>query len=402
MFLRIYSDKGWSRYFMRKTRKQYDRSIGKIVRYPNGIIANEHVRGYGVFDSNFNFIKDSAQMRGRNFQLVPKKIDTNNVQYIDKDVVYLGGILQHFGDFLINNLVRTYCLLDKKYSKYCVVLVNDKNLNVIPKYVYTFLKLLRVPRNKIIILNDTARFKNVYIPNQGWNLPIWSSEQCANTFDAMAKNVGKIKLKKYEKIYFSRDCLKIRRTYGEKYVSEIFKKNGFSIICPEKLSLQKQIYLVRHCKILAGCAGSALHLALFMKPGGTVVQIKRNGLKKDNSAIQYLINKIKRLNSVFISGSIEKRLTLHCTSTPQIIGLNKYLRQFLDENGFVYDKNACDIDVKTLNEYNKDLAGYNDLHDNFLIDVFKRKFVKISACFIPGRENRSRYRKRIKSLLKIT
>ena len=55
--------------------------------------------------------------------------------------------------------------------------------------------------------------------------------------------------------------------------------------------MTEQIALVKNARVLAGCAGTALHLALFMAPGGVVVQIKRNARAKCNADIQNLINK---------------------------------------------------------------------------------------------------------------
>lgn len=401
MSLHIYSNKIWSFWFRHKIRNQHTCDVGPVTVVKNGVISNEYSHGYGVFDADCNFVKASVHNRGRGFQLIPKKFDKQNIPYVDKDVIFLGAILSHFGDFLVNNLVRAYYLLNSKYRDYDIVFVNNKDIDPIPEYVYVFLELLKVSRKRVIILNKTTRFKNVYIPAQGWCFPFNTSEQCAKTFDTMAKNVRETKTKKYDKIYLSRDALKIRRTYGEKYVSDVFRKNGFKIIYPETLPLEKQIDLAHHCNVLAGCAGTALHLALFMKPGGTVIQIKRNSRIKDNSSMQYLINKTKKLNSVFISGSIEKSSSIHCTHMPQIIGVNKYMRRFFDENGFVYDKNMPSIDKQTWDEYYADLTSYISCHSSGIIDVIKRKFVKISACFVPGRERRARYRKKIKSLLNV-
>ena len=41
------------------------------------------------------------------------------------------------------------------------------------------------------------------------------------------------------------------------------------------MPLAHQVAAIKNAKVLAGCGGTALHLALFMKPGGRVVQIKR-------------------------------------------------------------------------------------------------------------------------------
>ncbi|MBR1380596.1 MAG: glycosyltransferase family 61 protein [Alphaproteobacteria bacterium] len=401
MSIKLYSNIFWKLYFNRQIRRQQMRSVDGCTLVTNGIIANEHLSGYGVFDDKLNFVGTSICHRGGGKNIVPTKINKSGIEYIDQDVVFLGGILGHFGDFLVNNLTRVYALLQDQYNDWHVVFVNDKNINPIPEWLYVFLELVNIPRERVIILNKTTQFRNVLVPTQGWDFPIWSSDECNNVFDVMADNVGKCDTKCYDKIYLSRDALNLRRTYGEKYVSEIFNKNGFTIIYPETLSLKQQIALVRNCRVLVGCAGTALHLALFMKPGGCVIQIKRNSQIKDNSSMQYLINKTKKLNSVFISGAIEKRSSKHCTTVPQIIGLNKYLRKFMDENGFNYDKQMAIIDELTWNEYNTELINYNKSHDGMFVDLLKRKFIKITSCFVIGRTRRACFRTKMKSWLHV-
>ena len=401
MSVYIYSNIFWKLYFKHKIRNQSVRSVDGCVMVTNGIICNEHLSGYGVFDENLNFVDTSVCSRGGGRNIIPKKINKENIEYVDKEVVFLGGILPHFGDFLVNNLTRVYALINRKYSDYDVVFVNDKDINPIPEWLYVFLELVNVPRQRVVILNKSMRFKNVCVPKQSWDFPIWSSEQCKNVFDEMANNAQCECPEFYDKIYLSRDSLSIRRTYGEKYVQEIFSKNGFKIIYPETLPLKQQIALASNCKFLAGCAGTALHLALFMKPDGCVIQIKRNSQIKDNASMQYLINKTKNLNSVFISGSIEKRSSKHCAGVPQIIGVNKYLRKFLNENNYDYDTGIADIDKETWNEYNQELIDYNKSHDSVFVDSLKRKFIKISACFVIGRVRRAAFRTRLKSLLHV-
>ena len=203
----------------------------------------------------------------------------------------------------------------------------------------------------------------------------------------------------YDKIYVSRAKLESRKTYGEEKVQKIFERNGYKIIYPETLPLKKQIQLIKTCKYLAGCAGTALHMALFMKEGGTVIQIKRNSLNKDNSDTQYLINKTKNLNSVFINASIETVKTDHGSDTPQIIGVNNNMSEFFKDFNFKTVKSDFEFDAQAHDEYINALTEYQSIHGSKIMELFKRKLVRISACFIPGRYNRSIWRRWLKKKL---
>ncbi len=394
----VYSGQSYKRYLKGDLKKQYMRDVA-VEHIERGIIVNEHFHGFGVFTQDFKFVKSSLQVRKNNGQFTPK-FNHNNIPYINQDVVFIGNVYPQFGHFLLEHLNRAWALLDEKYRNMHVVLINNQDVNPVPEYMFVFLELMGVAREKIIILNQTTQFKNVYVPYQGYNLPVYSCPEFGKTFDFMAQNVSDCD-QSFDKIYLSRDAMKERRTRGEKFVSKIFEDNGFKVVYPETLPLVQQIALVKNAKVLAGCAGTALHLAVFMKPGGTVIQIKRNKKNKDNASAQYLINKTKGLNSVFINGAIEKRATSHFGFCPQIIGLNKYLREFLDDSGFVYDKNLPEIDDDAWQEYLSAVQEYESENGGQFAYSCKAKFVRISSCFIPGRENRGRYRRWIKSKLGI-
>lgn len=396
MNLDIYSGICYKAYVKNGIRKQYMRKTS-VEKYSNGIIVNEHSHGFGVFDKDFKFVKSSRQTRKNNGQFVPK-FNHNNIPYIDEDVVFIGNVYPQFGHFLLEHMNRAYALLDKKYKNMKVVLINNQDANPVPNYMFRLLELLGVKHSDIIILNETTRFRNVYIPVQGYNIPIYSSEGFGKTFDAIANAIPKPK-KTYDKIYMSRDALKSRRTYDEKIIQDIFEKNGFHIVYPETLSLEEQISLAHNCNVLAGCAGTALHWALVMKPGGTVIQIKRNRKNDDNSASQYLINETKKLNSIFVAASVEKYKTGHGYDMPQVVGLNKYMREFFDKNNFKYDKNLPVVLPDLWNEYIDACRDVKLGRGGMFMFEFKNKLVHYSACFIPGRERRGRWRNWLKRKL---
>ena len=279
----VYSGQSYKRYLKGDLKKQYMRDVA-VEHIERGIIVNEHFHGFGVFTQDFKFVKSSLQVRKNNGQFTPK-FNHNNIPYINQDVVFIGNVYPQFGHFLLEHLNRAWALLDEKYRNMHVVLINNQDVNPVPEYMFVFLELMGVAREKIIILNQTTQFKNVYVPYQGYNLPVYSCPEFGKTFDFMAQNVSDCD-QSFDKIYLSRDAMKERRTRGEKFVSKIFEDNGFKVIYPETLPLVQQIALVKNAKVLAGCAGTALHLAVFMKPGGTVIQIKRNKKNKDNASAQ--------------------------------------------------------------------------------------------------------------------
>lgn len=395
MNFRCYSSRSWLKWFNRQTRNQYMRDV-QISQYHNGIIVNEKLHGFGVFDENFNFVESSRQIRKNNGQFIPK-FNHDDIPYIDEDAVFVGNVYPQFGHFLLEHMNRAYAALDKKYQKMKFVLINNKSVDPVPEYMFTLLELLGVPRKNILILERTTRFRNVFIPDQGFNLPVYSSYKFGETFQKIASSVKDEAV--YDKIYVSRAKLKSRKTYGEEKIQKIFERNGYKIIYPETLPLQKQIALIKNCKFLAGCAGTALHMSLFMKSGGTVIQLKRNTVFDDNAPTQWLLNQTNKLDSVFISASVERVKSGHGWNMPQIVGVNENMRKFFSDFNFKTNDDDFVFDDKAMKEYEMALAQYQSEHGTKIVEIIKHKIVRISSCFIPGRYNRSVYRRWLKDKL---
>lgn len=399
MTAKVYASHSFHSYFRRHTRTQHMLNAASVERVASGIIANEHGHGFGVFTAKGEFVKSSRQFRKNNSQFVPK-LDLENIPYIDRDVVFVGNVYPQFGHFLLEHMNRAWAFLSPRYKDMTAVLINNLGVNPVPEYMFELLTMLGIKRKNILILDSTAQFRNVYVPTQGFNLPVWSCAKFGEIYKRIAENVGKPS-KTYDKVYVSRARLACGATYGEERIQKIFEKNGYHIIYPETMSLPRQIKAVSGAKYLAGCAGTALHLALFMKPGGTVIQIKRNRLNKCNADTQYLINKTKKLSSVFIVGSIEKTRTDHGTSAPQIIGATKYMRRFFDDAGFDYDAADVAFDAAAWDKYAIALRAWKEQNGSVIGNKLKRLIVKLTSLFIPGRERRGRFRRWLKSKLKI-
>ncbi|MDE6251011.1 MAG: glycosyltransferase family 61 protein [Alphaproteobacteria bacterium] len=396
----VYSDKSYSRWFRRRVASQriLPESLDVVS---NAVMVNQGRFGYGVYDAAGRLVQNSRQIRGRDNQIVHAHMDfPADTPYIDADVMYLGNVYPQFGHFMLEHMNRAWGLLRPECAGRKVVLINDKHINPVPEYMYKFIELMGVPRSDIIILNETTRFRSVAVPSQSFEIDQWANAVFSSAFEHIAENVKDGS--KYEKIYMSRDALGERRTYGEAAVQRIFEKNGFKIIRPETLSLDKQIALMKNCKVLAGCAGTALHMAVFMPRFGTVIQIKRNRVDKDSGPTQELIHRLKDIHGIFISGSIESEKTDHSTVAPQVIGVTKYMRQFFDDNGFSYDASDLIPDSGELAEYAAARRAYRARFGSVRFNKFKHMMIKLSACTIPGRERRGRYRAYMNKLLKVS
>lgn len=319
-------------------------------------------------------------------------------QYVDDDVLFLGNLHHHFGHVLLERMTRAWALLADKYKNMKCVIVYNSAADNIPEYYLEFLGALGVGRDDIIVIKSPTRFRNVYVPELAQG-PNFTTDAFAKTFDAIAISVPDNDVK-YDRVYVSRGALAMRRTFGERAVQSVFQKNGYHVIYPETMPIGQQIAIIKNCHTLAGCAGTALHLALFMRPGGTVIQIKRNSKNADNVGHQFLVNQTKHLNSVFVWASVEDTPTEHFCQQPQIIGVGKYMQKFMDDAGLKYTSADTVMDATEWTEYKNAWRQYRREHD--ALSRVKHTLVKVLACAVPGRNNRAAFRNYMKRALGIS
>lgn len=317
--------------------------------------------------------------------------------FCDCDAVFLGNAYHHFGHFMIEHLNRAWGLekCPKKNVKY--VFVDNKNIGA-KSWLFDFMEMLEIKRDDVLILNESMRFRRIFVPTQSYNISgKWSGREFVIPFDKMRENVHANKV--WNKVYVSRAKLpENMRTYGEEVVQRIFEKNGFHVIYPETLPLAQQVAIIGNCRELAGCAGTALHLALFMKPGGRVIQLNRTTAVKGSADLQCSICQMKGLSFDVISASVEKFKSNHGGAhAPQIIGINENVKKFFDDNGFEYTADDLIPDKDSFAQYKVLLDEFCRTNGGQIKQKIKRIFIKILSCFVPGRITRGRFRKWLKT-----
>ncbi len=399
----IYTDRKYKKYFNKDVAARrisgapFDKDALDVDCVDSGLVAVDIKNGaFGIFDKNDSLVPSSIQLRGKSGQFIPRVKNLDVADSADQ-AIFLGNIYPHFGHFLLEHLNRAWGLgrVYKKGMK--AIFIDNKNIGA-QKFVFDFTDMLGIARSDVLILNKSVRFKRVYVPAQSWVTKRRANTDFCKAFDAMAENVPDYDMG--NKIYVSRAALSAEmKVYGEERIQKIFEKNGYRVIYPEKLPLAHQAAIIKNAKCLAGCGGTALHLALFMRPGGRVIQIKRNSGVKDNGPIQWMLNTVRGLDSVFIQASVEKRVTEHNSKLPQIIGVTKYMRRFFDDNGFKYDAGDLSENKSAQKSYDVALAAASAATGGAIYIKFKRFLIKFVSCLVPGRVRRGRVRAWMKERL---
>ena len=344
-----------------KTKNQYsDLSLDDVSEIKNGtIILDYHFNKRGVYDADGVLCPDSVLLRWDENPVPAIKRSMPKCDFINEDVIYLGTahMFLHFGHFLIEGVSRMWPLLYKRYASRKVVIALDGKRDI-PQFVRKTLVALGVKDSDIMVIHKNTRFASVLVPKQSTNIGINILPITGKVFDKISNALGNVKTETYDKIYLSRAAMNDGRTFGEKNIEKIFSKNGYKVIYPETLSYEHQITLVKNCRVLAGAAGSALHLALFMKPKNRVVQIKRNSVNVQGLDVQKMICDLRNLDMDWVAGSIETFPTEHYTRYPQILGVTSQMIKFFDDNGFVYSADDIKPDEIARQEYERQLKKY--------------------------------------------
>ena len=91
----------------------------------------------------------------------------------------------------------------------------------------------------------------------------------------------------------------------DRALDEVFAAAGYAVVAPESLPVLDQIRLVAGAQVLAGCAGTALHLSAFA-PGGTgIIEIGDTRSPDVQVPEQQVIDHLRDHPSVFLPAHLE-------------------------------------------------------------------------------------------------
>jgi len=84
------------------------------------------------------------------------------------------------------------------------------------------------------------------------------------------------------------------------FLDGLFAEAGFEVVVPEQLSIDDQVRLIRGTRVLAGQAGSALHLAGFAQAGTHILELGDTRMPNRGVGTQRVINTLCGHSTAFI------------------------------------------------------------------------------------------------------
>ena len=178
-------------------------------------------------------------------------------QRYEGTAILLGNIPYAFGHSFTDGFKSLWFALTEDYRNLLrqgakpVLFVPSSQCNSLPSYWKTFLRALNINLEEVDIIAQNTLFDNIVIPDLCWgydeNGRIFFTEEyrqvcrmIANAVDLANDN----SIGTFDKVYLTRTRFSNwQREVGESKLEKVFSKQGYKIVSPETLSIEKQIQI---------------------------------------------------------------------------------------------------------------------------------------------------------------
>jgi hypothetical protein len=236
------------------------------------------------------------------------KADLNSFNFIEKTDCFLGEGFVDLKDLSSKEILKNKNLLNlvNKEPKALVFINCDFFPFLLQSFPQIILFYSRIKNRSIKLYIQTQEqdkneywsnletFLIKYLTDIGVEFEFLKEQECdgvvldnwcpiENKFSPLGIRLLNSKTKKYvsnqksdpfRKIFVARDKSVDQRIDSDSEIQKFFVSQGFEVVYPENFnSFFDQIDYFSQCKVIAGISGSALSNCIFMKPGGTVIEL---------------------------------------------------------------------------------------------------------------------------------
>lgn len=354
---KLYIDDLFAEEFIELLEKDYEKKENLTVEtLDDGIIipftAESTTLAYGtggVIRKDGSYVKCS-QTKAEALMIEPVLQNFQIQKNSDEEVVYLGYFIKQWGHFLVDFIPRLWWLVDHYKGQKIVYLVHDLK-SVIDGNFLKLLEIFGIKKDKLIPVTEITRFKMVIVPETAFGRPDYYSQALKKVRDRIVANVDVGKYN-YNKVYFTRQQLRKAKNceFGEKYIETFFKNNGYTVLAPEKCSLEEQISIFNRCPHIASLSGTIPHNIIFGTEKTDLVII--NKTTRINTT-QILLNQAIGCKATYIDSYIAL-LPVSPATGPFWLEVNENLCQFAKERNMKPPK-KCKL---SMTEKKKILSKY--------------------------------------------
>jgi capsular polysaccharide biosynthesis protein len=218
--------------------------------------------GFGVHDRNGKFLSDFFHPLTDRWCTV--NAPTQPSLRIEERCLYGGTIIGHYGHFILETLAR--CWAFDGFPRNQIVWTKLQIGNSHERWsawIPRLFSLLGIDQHRIHVIDGTTALREVILPDPGFNYFRSLHPSQAERL----KIIGYVGSVPTGKIWLSRSALPegFSRIIGEDCLETRLRDEGWSIVAPEKLSIEEQAGLFHSAEVVAGFSTSAFHNVLLQK-----------------------------------------------------------------------------------------------------------------------------------------
>lgn len=262
------------------------------------IVPSDGFNRAGVCTSAKEFIPSSSFSGGEQ-----RTVAFETFRRVEESAIYVGCLYSVWGHAFLDNLRRLWFLTSvegKDLIAAGVHLVYVNHYRSAPgDNFWKLVRMLGLPVERFELVDECTQFSTLYLPDASFCYAENASFTKEHN-DLIEQILAQVPVdSRFENVYFSRACLGNQqwRDYGEYKIERVFKKLGYSIFCPEKLSLEEQLLLLKNCKKFAAAEGSVAHNSIFCRMGTKVVILRKADYVNE---YQLAINEMRSLDVTYV------------------------------------------------------------------------------------------------------
>ena len=271
----------------------------------------------------------------------PQSYFVQETAYETQCVVYLGTVNNCWGHYFTDGFSKVWWLFTDEYqmlkqrsSPKLLVTVPYTSTPLFPNSYKELLRLLGIDE-EIEVTHSWKQYTQVYVPDSSLFMNNRHREYTKEfrwTIDRLMSripDVDKKEEKKYEKIYLSRaHWVHKNADFGEHAIECLFKHNGYTVLYPERIPIEKQLAIYKATKSMASTSGSIAHNSIFCSEGTELIILTKDHATPD---YQMAINQLKDLNVTWIMCHLSIFVTDMPNLGPFFMYINDYVCQFAKE-----------------------------------------------------------------------
>lgn len=233
-----------------------------------------HGRGekptFGVHDRAGTFLLDFFRPLVDRWCAIGAPVEP--VQRVEERCIYGGTIIGHYGHFILESLARCWAFGEQPAEKivWTKLQIGNSHERWSP-WMPKMLSLLGISPDRIRVIEDATAFREIILPEPGFTY----FRSLHPTQVERLKVIGPVDASPRGKVWLSRSALPegFSRIHGEVALEARLRDSGWTVVAPEKLSIEEQAGLFHSAEVVAGFSTSAFHNVLLQKVPRSKIRI---------------------------------------------------------------------------------------------------------------------------------